>query len=122
MDYTFQLVASTGTREPGAQYFEQLAATAQAVVRTREQSGSSFGATALADMWRLCEYLDAVDGQCLAIDKALYRQARYHLVEFMQQHESERNRECLAQKSWAAHTVRQLLAQQTQRERLRAVA
>jgi len=122
MVYTFQLVASLGRGEPSALYFEQLVVSALAAVRSREDAENAFGTAALANVWRLCEYLDAVDGQCLPIDKELYRAASAYLVEFMQCHGSERNREQLAQKSWAAHTVRDLLTQQARRERLRAVA
>lgn len=122
MVYTFQLVAPLGRGEPQAQYFELLAAEARTAVRSREDSDNPFGPSALANIWRLCEYLDAVDGQCLPIDKELYREARGYLCEFMQRHESERNREQLAQKSWAAQAVRALLQQQAERERLRAVA
>lgn len=122
MVYTFQLVAPMGRGEPQAQYFEHLAAEARTAVRSWKQADSAFGSSALANIWRVCEYLDAVDGQCLPIDKTLYCEARDYLCEFMQRHCSERNREQLAQKSWAAQAVRDLLRQQAKREHLRAVA
>lgn len=101
MRITFNIVSSVPSTEPSQDYFSALAATAS----------HALGTTSLdhARAWALCEYLDAVDGGDLAMDRGLYRQCVSALGAFLADHRDDAAARKLANKSWAANTLLEMV-------------
>lgn len=117
--YGFHIVATDPTSDPGREYHEALRRNAQSSLERLAGLPNPNGAAALQGIWQLCEYLDAVDACCIAMDKILYRDAVERLGAFMRGHTSPRTLHELAEKSWAAQTVWHLVqAQQERREQI----
>lgn len=93
-------VVSSGINNSTAEalYFEQV------VINARE---AILGITAEA-AWALCEYLDSVDANDIVMDKELYSQAVASVGGYLWANQGP-VAQALAQKSWAAMTLNELV-------------
>lgn len=97
MLYGFTIAPSLKLKEPGAEYFASL-------------ERAAFLATAQAELTLqhatdLCEYLDCVDAGDLKASQPLYRNAVLILTGYLELHEHDSIATGLANKSWAAKTL-----------------
>lgn len=114
MRITFNIVSSAPSVEPSQDYFSALATTA----------ARALGTTALdqARAWALCEYLDAVDGGDLTMDRGLYRQCVSALGAFFADYRDDASARKLADKSWAAKTLLEMVEDYAPAKPLRRAA
>lgn len=107
MQQRFTITKTTFNVDAGQSYFDSLAVAAmQALSAERVGFEEAFVA---------CEYIDIVDAGTLGMDKPLYRQCVALVGEFLCTSSEEAAR-ALACKSWAAHTLMEVLAPQRERE------
>lgn len=102
MQVKFTIVPSGALLEPSQEYFQGLVSAA--TLALTEKAVDPAGA------WALCEYLDAVDGGSVAMNQALYRQSVAALELFFMQPSNRSVVAAYANKSWAAHTLRSMIA------------
>lgn len=112
MLYQFQIVPSAGIASPSSDYFQDLQSAALAAVQANQS---------LQGAWRVCEYLDSVDSGDLAMDKGLYGSCVSYLSDFLGSHSNAKNVRALTSKSWAAHTLHQLLVAEEERVRKKSL-
>lgn len=100
MLYSFQIVASEETQSPEQAFFDSLVDKAKIAAANEVLDD--------IDAWNVCEYLDAVDGGDVPMDRALYTTLVEKLGRAMLADQRVLAPQ-LARKSWAAKTVQELL-------------
>lgn len=100
MLYNFQVMPTLSANEPATGYFEELVQKARASILQR---------VTLVTAWHICEYLDAVDSGDITMERGLYSECVNHLSHFLMSHGNNKNVQSLVSKSWAAHTLKELL-------------
>ncbi|KWU19189.1 hypothetical protein [Burkholderia cenocepacia] len=102
MKLTFKLATTSSfDGEPGRAYFASLLAAAM-----RALASDSIG---FDEAFAACEYLDLVDGGSVQMDKAVYRQCVALVGEYLYTASKQDARQ-LADKSWAANTLVEVMA------------
>lgn len=113
MQVQFNIVcATTPTQGPSQEYFFAIKASASRALAgpVRDQAAA----------WSLCEYLDAVDSGDLSMDRDLYRRCVSMLGDFLASRRDDLATRKLADKSWAAKTLLEMLDEYTPRQLKRA--
>jgi len=113
MQVQFNIVsASTPTQGPSQEYFLAIKTSASRTLagHVRDQDAA----------WVLCEYLDAVDGGDLSMDRDLYRRCVSVLGDFLASRRDDMVTRKLADKSWAAKTLLEMMDEYTPRQLKRA--
>lgn len=109
------LVDSSAPQEPSRDYFQAVEQAARRALRTPVLRPDQ--------VWSICEYLDAVDSRCLAMDRPLYRNGVDELAHFLDTYRDSDTVQLLAARSWAAAGLLELLLSDYRpAPRLRAVA
>lgn len=102
MQVQFNIIsASTPTQAPSQEYFLAIKASASRALAglVRDQDSA----------WCLCEYLDSVDSGDLSMDRDLYRRCVSMLGDFLATRRNDQATRKLADKSWAAKTLLEML-------------
>lgn len=97
----FNVVKSTKSSEPTAAYFQKIEQNAAAVPNSIDITETQ--------VWFLGEYLDAVDGGCMTMNKSLYRQCTNALSNFLANASDTAFVLSFVNKCWAAKTLYELL-------------
>lgn len=102
MLYTFNIVPSLNiSTQPAASFFAQLTHDAKEALQAAK--------VGVDEAWSLCEYLDAVDGGDIALDKAFYGRCVGVLTGFLAERSTLRHVRALGERSWAARTLLDIL-------------
>jgi len=101
MQLQFKIVEASPVLGPSQEYFSAIVSAASRALAgaVRDTNGA----------WALCEYLDAVDGGDVVMDRGLYRSCVSVLGDFLGQHCDNATVRKLADKSWAAKTLLEML-------------